>query len=253
MLKTQRQEKIIKLLEENNTMGVAELASALGFSMMTIRRDLEDLALNAVIKKVHGGAVLVRNDLVQPSFQERLMENSSEKTRIAIETVKRITAGSVVFFDSSTTTLSVVEHLPAQLEFTAITNCLMTALKLCDKPQVNVIMLGGEIHHSSYTAVNNIPIEQAARFNADLAIISTKAFSYPEGMFEAKLPLIEIKKQLVKCSKRVILLADYTKFESKSLCQSMRIEDIDEIITDSKAPVDILEKLKRDGIQVTIV
>jgi DeoR/GlpR family transcriptional regulator of sugar metabolism len=253
MLKTERQEKIMQILEENNTMRVSALADALNSSMMTIRRDLDDLEQENKVRKVHGGVLIVKPDNNQPSFSERIEEFTKEKIRIAKAAVKHIEEGSVVFFDSGTTTLHVAKCLSNDISFTAITNGLMTATELSKKPYINVIMLGGEIHHSSFSAVNNIAIEQAARFNADLALISTKALSIPEGLFEPLLPLIEIKKSLVSASKKVVLLADYSKFESKALCLSIPLSEIDEIITDSRIPGDTVRELEDLDIKVTVV
>ncbi len=86
-----------------------------------------------------------------------------------------------------------------------------------------------------------------------LAFLSTKAFSYPEGMFEALLPLLEIKKAFQQASDRTVLLLDHTKFETKSLCLSVPMHDIDEIITGSNAAKDIIAKIVASGKKVTLV
>lgn len=253
MIKSERQNLIMSYLEAHGTVSVSVLASNLGFSMMTIRRDLEEMEQLSLIKKVHGGAILLQNDSVQPSFNMRIVENIDEKNRIAQAAVSLINTGSVVFFDAGTTSHTIAKYVPEHLSFTAITNCLMTGAELCNKPNVNVILLGGELHHSSYSAVNKIALEQVANYNADLALISTKAFSYPEGIFETLLPLIEIKKAFVKSAQKTVLVLDYSKFQSKSLCLSVPLSDIDEIITDDKAPADIIENLRNTGKKVIVV
>jgi DeoR/GlpR family transcriptional regulator of sugar metabolism len=252
MIKSQRQNEILKLLEKNDTMLISVLAEILNCSMMTIRRDLEELEAKSLVKKVHGGAELYKNDDTQPSFGRRVIQNPQEKRDIAKETIKHIPQGSTVFFDAGTTPLYVAKALPAAFTFTAITNSIMTAAELCNKPNVTVIMIGGELHHSSYSAVNNIAIEQASRFQTDMAIISTRGISLPEGLFETTLPLIEIKKTLVKNARKVVLVADHSKFAEKAMCLSVPLKEVDLVITDGGTPQDSINHLKMLGPDVIV-
>ncbi len=253
MIKNERQSLIMSYLEAHGTVSVSDLANSLGFSMMTIRRDLDELEQDSLIKKVHGGAILLQNDSVQPNFYKRIIENTEEKNKIAYAAAALIKQGNIVFFDAGTTSHTIAKFIPEHLSFTAITNCIMTGAELCSKPNVNVILLGGELHHSSYSTINNVALSQVSNYHADLALISTKAFSYPEGIFETLLPLIEIKKAFVRSAEKTTLVLDYTKFQSKSLCLSIPLNDIDEIITDNKAPSDVLENLKNMGKSVIVV
>jgi len=234
-------------------MSITELSEKLNYSKMTIRRDLEYLEQKGIIKKVHGGAFLIKDDNNQPSFQERIDEYSSEKTRIGKEAAKMITQGSVVFFDAGTTPLSIVDYIPDDIEFTAITAGLMTAIALCNKPKVHIINIGGNIHHTSYSSVNHISVDLIKKFNAELAFISTKAFIFPHGTYEALIPLIEIKQAIVSASKKVVLLADHSKFESRSLCLSIQMNNIHTIITDSMTPKSLTDAIRKENIEVIVV
>jgi len=253
MHKSQRQLKIIELIEERDGVEVASLAELLGCSMMTIRRDLDEIEQSGQINKVHGGAVKVKSNSLQPSFANRIIESREEKEAIALQAVKLIENGSVVFFDAGTTPLYVAKCIPSDLSFTAVTNSLMTACELCKNSNVNIIILGGEVHHSSYSAVNTMSVSHATQFHADLAFISTRAISYPEGLFESMLPLIEIKKSFVDGAEKVVLLADHSKFMSKSLCLSIPFSDVDQIITDSKTDPEAIENIRNLGIAVSVV
>jgi DeoR family fructose operon transcriptional repressor len=220
---------------------------------MTIRRDLEYLENKGIVKKMHGGALLVKQESGQPSFYERIEEFDEEKNRIGQAAARMIKEGSIVFFDAGTTPLAVIAHIPNDLEFTAITNGLMTAVALCSKVKASVINIGGNIHQSSYSATSYLAIENIKKFNADIAFISTKAISVPIGTFEAQLPLIEIKKAIVSVSSKIILLADHSKFEAKSMCLSIPMEEIDTIITDNKVSQEIVNTIKSTGSEVILV
>ncbi len=252
MIKAQRQKKLVELLESNQLMSIADLSEKLNTSLMTIRRDLDYLEQKGIVKRVHGGAFLVKHDINQPSFQERLEEFSNEKLRIGKTAAELIEDGSIVFFDAGTTPLAMIEYIPQEVQFTAITTGLMTAIALCNKPNINIISVGGNIHRSSYSATNYMSIELIKKFNADIAFISTKAFYLPYGTYEAQLPLIEVKKAIVSVSNKVILLADHSKFETKSLCLSVPIDDIDMIITDNSVSEETINEIKKLGKEIIL-
>ena len=253
MIKTQRQREILRLLEKKDTFLISDLAKLLNCSMMTIRRDVDEMESESIVNKVHGGVELTSNQYVEPNFKKRIMEHIEEKQRIAAEAVKYVTKGCVVFIDAGTTPLHVVKLLPVGLEFTAITNCIMTAAELCTKPNATVIMLGGEVNHDAYATVNDIAINTAKNFKTDLAIISTYSILLPEGLYENTLSLIEIKKTLVDNAKEVILLSDHSKFSETAMCASIPLTKIDHVITDNETSDDKVEELVNLGLKVTQV
>jgi DeoR/GlpR family transcriptional regulator of sugar metabolism len=253
MLKDVRLKSIIELLGTVGAISISELADRMDASMMTIRRDLDILEKEGVVRKMHGGAVLVSSDAVQPTYHERVAELQTEKNRIGKAAAAMIKPGSIALFDAGTTPLAVVGHIPADLEFTAITTGLMTATELCGKTSANVICIGGNIHPTSYSAVNYFAIDMLSHFHADIAFISTKSVSLPEGLFETQLPLIEIKRKLVSVSDKVVLLADSRKFSTKALCMSIPMEDIDVVITDDKVSSEVVEQMKGLGKEMVVV
>lgn len=254
MLKTQRQEQLIKILEKDGIMRISELAEMLSSSMMTIRRDLDSLEEEGIVKRIHGGVILSqRTEGLQPTFYERVEEFKAEKDKIGAEAASRISPGDIVFFDAGTTTLAIVRHIPDNLEFTAITTGLLTAAALASKPNINLIEIGGNIHKTSFSAVNYMAVDMIRKFHANKAFISTKAFDLPYGTFEAQMSLIEVKKAMVESSKEVILLADHSKFNSKSLTHAVSVSDIHEIISDTSLHKDIQKKLKKLPMKLTLV
>ena len=254
MVKSARQTLLVRLLHENEIMSVSDLSEHLKSSKMTIRRDLEHLEQKGIVRKVHGGAVFLKQgDEAQPSFEARFDEFAVEKSRIGRCAASMIQSDSVICIDSGTSTLAIVDHIPAELCFTAITPSLMTAISLCKKPNVSIIHSGGSIHHSSYSSEGFMATEYVRRFHADIAFISTKAISVPEGTFEALLALIEVKRALASIAKRVVLLADHSKFMDRSLCKSFPLEKIDCVITDDGANPALVDQLRELGREVIVV
>ena len=253
MAKSERQKKLMELLRQNERMEVSDLAQILNCSMMTIRRDLEFLEKEGAVKKIHGGVINLKNDYLQSSFYDRIKECSVEKTLIGQAAVKLIHNDDIVFFDASTTALTAVDNIPNSLSFTAITSGLMTAVHLSSKPYVNVITIGGDLDKPTLSSVNFLANKQIDLFQADLFILSTNSISYPEGIYENYLPLIELKKSFAARAKKTILLADYRKFNRTSLSLSLELQELSTIITDKKAPSSIIANIKTRGVEVIIV
>ena len=254
MIKAQRQEKLMELLAATQVISIAELAQSLSTSMMTIRRDVEELSKRGLVKKVHGGIFSIKND--EPNelpFADRIGSFSEEKRKIGRYAASLIKKGDIVFFDAGTTTMAVAEELPADIEFTAVTCGLMTALTLCTKPGVTVITLGGEIHKDTLSTINWMAIDMLRNLNANIAFISCRAIELPTGTFETLLPLIEMKRAMVSKSERVILLADHSKFLNKALTLSVPFADIGEVITDTQTPPEIEHEITRMGKTVVFV
>lgn len=250
----ERHKKLLDLLNQNEMMEVSDLARILDCSMMTIRRDLESLSTEGLVKKIHGGAVSVKsNDFLQPSFYERIKENSEEKNRIGKAAVNLLQNDDIVFFDGSTTSLAVVDNIPGSLSLTAITNGLVTATRLASMPNINVIIIGGDVNSPTLSSANYVAKSQIEIYKADYFFLSTNSVLYPEGIYEKSMSLIEIKKSFAAQAKKTVLLADHRKFNRNSLSLSLEFKDISIMITDKKTPAAILDQIRASNVEVIVV
>jgi Transcriptional regulators of sugar metabolism len=252
MLKNDRHDKIIDILQKGNSIKISELAEMLGSSMMTIRRDLDKLEELGTVKRFHGGVSLARSENSQPSFYERIASSGEEKRAIGAEAAKLVMPGAAVFFDAGTTPLAVLDFIPDDLPFTAITPGLLTAVKLCSKPMVNVYVIGGTVHKNSFSSTDYTAVEALKRFHADLAFISARSVVLPDGLYEVQMPLIEIKRTAVDASDKVVLLADSSKFKIKSMCKVCSMCDIDSVITDEGIDTEYVRIMDENNIKYKI-
>jgi len=253
VIKNPRQQQIINLLNENEVVSVSDLSEKLNSSCMTIRRDLEYLEQKGIVRRIHGAAVLLKTEHTLPSFTERIDRCESEKIAIGKAAMSFISPQSVVCFDAGTTTLAIVQHIPEDLHFTAITTGLMTASALCRFPRLEIIQVGGSVHHSSFTACSVLAADFIKQFNADVVFLSTRAVNVAKGTYESSMDLVEEKRALVTIAKQVVLLVDHTKFEGRALCQAVPLGEIDVIITDDKVPSDTVKQLEENGKEVIVV
>ena len=188
------------MVAEKKILSVGELSKIFNISEMTIRRDLDDLASQGLIRRVHGGGCEILNNILESSFLTRLRQNRREKEKIAAKAVKCVEEDSVIFLDASTTTLEMAKKLLGK-KVTAITNGQYTSLELAKIPTVNGIMIGGVLDKEAFGTVGPVALDELKQYNANKCFLSTHAFSVKEGTVESNLLLIEIKRAMAKISK----------------------------------------------------
>jgi DeoR family transcriptional regulator, fructose operon transcriptional repressor len=243
----------MKLLTENDTMRVKDLSVRFGVSVVTIRRDLEYLEQQKYITKYHGSVKLLRPIDNQSKFDINLEHNRAEKSAIAKAAVTFIKPRFVISLDSSSTASLIVNYLPTDFSLKVITNCLITALRAAKCAGVEVIQTGGIIHPETSSTVDYLTTEFVKKFNSDIAFISSTTFSLPLGAFDSTISLIEVKKMYLAVAKKVIYMADSSKFDRQSLSLSIPLDKIDAIITDEKVPRETARRLAELGKELLIV
>lgn len=254
MIKAMRHQKILEHIERNGNSTISQLAEMLDCSNMTIRRDVQELADEGLVKKIHGGVLAMeKNDSDPNALQQHLMVCVDEKQRIGEKTAQYIREDMCVFFDAGTTAYYVAQALPSDISFTAITNSLLTAAELCKRHNVSVVFLGGELHNSTLSSINQLAQDMAKGFAVDLAIISTKAIDLEIGLLETLLPLIEIKRIMANNAKKTLIVVDAQKFEKTALSMSIPISQVDHIVTTDDLKTEYVEKIRELGIPLDLV
>lgn len=250
-MKKDRHAQIIELLENRTVCTSKELAEELNCSEMTIRRDLNELEARQLITRKHGCAFLQQQN--KPNyFQEQVDEQYYEKGAIARAALQFIHPYSVICIDSGTTAHTLSRLLPDTMPISVITSNLMTAIELSSRDNIQVYVTGGMLYHRTRSIMTDAK-EILAQHPADVAFISARAFRIPGGAYEHTYPLIDTKRALVSIARKTVLLIDHTKFEHTSLCNSIPLNQIDTIITDTQTPSDIIQKavsLKKEVIIV---
>lgn len=233
MALTERQNEILKRLKENKTAGVNELAKELFVSEATIRRDLAEMKSMGLVERSHGGALLPEN-AEEISIFFRMEKNANEKERAATKALPYIPQFKSVFIDSSSTALALAERLDLSYK-TVVTNNLQTAIQLSKKPNLNLILLGGNVHFNTNSATGSWTARQLEDFAFDLMISSCAAVIGNEA-FERSLDQKEIKRAAFKRCKQKILLIDHTKFTAHGTYRLSALSDYDLVVTDTQPP-----------------
>lgn len=250
--KNKRQSNIINILKEEEFVSVTSLAERLNCSEMTVRRDLMYFEKNGLVLRFHGGATYLKPDYVLPSFDERIGRNLDEKTKIAKIAAQYIKTDSIVCFDGGTTALAIVNFIPENMQFTAISTGIMTSNFLSQIQNCSVIQVGGAIDNISKTAFDATSEHYIRNYTADIAFICCRAIDVNRGTFEASVTYSNEKNALSHISTTTIVVADHTKFSHTSLYLGLSINDIDILITDDQTPNHLIKSLQKQGIETII-
>lgn len=180
LLGAERRERLLALLLRDGRLDAAGLSRDFAVSDDTIRRDLDLLARDGLLRRVHGGALLPAHGAAD--YPARRADPASEtvKRALARATAALIRPGSVVILDGGTTTLAVAEALPRDLRATVVTTSPPVAAALADAPGIDVILIGGRLYRYAMVAVGSETVDALRAVRADLCVVGVLAL-HPEA------------------------------------------------------------------------
>lgn len=238
MLSYERQNQILDLLNENQSVTVAYLCKKLYASGATIRRDLAEMESKGLLIRIRGGAAIMKGINQDDSLLVRSQKNLDKKRIIAQLALTYIHDFDTIFFDSSSTITVLAKHLTLYQKLTVVTNGIATMNVLNEYKHINLIVSGGRIHNHSST-VSQPAIDTFSNYRADKLIFSCCGASVTGGITEANEDNAMVKRQMFRSSKQHILLCDSTKLGQEFFCKTCDLSDLDVLITDTK-PSDLI-------------
>ena len=246
-----RRSQIAKMLEEQQTVTNKELMECFDISIETVRRDISYLEKQGILTKVYGGAVLKKVSSIEPLYTNREQENNDEKQLIAEVAESFIEQNDIVFFDLGTTVEMVAKKIKKSKNVHAFTNAIRTAVALAEQCE-EVIITGGRLRPKELSLSGSLTEMSLKRFNINTAIIGVAGVG-ENGFTDFITDEAGIRSQVIENSNNVIVVADYAKFGVQAMCKVCDLEDVDVLITDSKAPKELLNKIRKKGVKVVVV
>ncbi|HIS68355.1 MAG TPA: DeoR/GlpR transcriptional regulator [Candidatus Gallacutalibacter stercoravium] len=239
------------MLQAQNSVRVSELVGLFGVSVETVRRDLEYMEGQGMLKRVHGGAVLERTDGRQLDYRMRSEAYTAEKTEIAEIAARYVQEGQSILLEASTTNLELARVLKKKVaKLTVLTNSLLIASELSEVENYTVILTGGVVLGSELATEGELAQNDLAGFCMDTLFLSASGISLREGLTDYGFGLIAVKKKMMSIAQEVILLADSSKFDTASLVKVCDLNRLNLIITDSKLNPAVLERYRLEGIEI---
>jgi DeoR family transcriptional regulator of aga operon/DeoR family fructose operon transcriptional repressor len=252
----ERQEHIVRIVEEHGRARVADLAARFGVSSVTIRKDLVALEAEHRLIRAHGGAIAMDRSRPELSFDIRERLQADEKWRIGAAGAALVHDGESIVMDASTTALSVARHLKARggwSQLTVLTNGLRLASELAGHPGIIVLMLGGRVRWEALSVVGQLGDGLFSRINVQKAFLGAAGFTVESGMADATDEEAQIKRSMVAAAREVIAIVDHTKWERAAFATFCPTDKISVVLTDDAAPNDMVRALSGRGVEVRLI
>lgn len=252
LLIEERRREITRILHSDGRVAVDELVRRLRVSAVTVRADLEHLARLGLVVRSYGGAMLPQHPNSEFPLRVKKTIRHQEKMRIAAVAAKLIQPNQRVILDSGTTTAEVVRALRrANPEcLTVITHALNIAQELSGATNISVIMIGGLMRHVAGSFVGPQAERQLRELHADHAFLGVDGLDPEIGISTPDLLEAQINACMVEVSQEVTVVADATKLGRRSLSVISELNRITRLITDRSASPDVLEAVRRQGVEV---
>jgi DeoR/GlpR family transcriptional regulator of sugar metabolism len=235
VLARQRQTLILERVREQGAVRVADLVRALGVSDMTVRRDLELLQERGLIEKVHGGAAAIEgSSLFEPGFTIKSTLMQTEKTLIAGSAATLVTPGMAIALSAGTTTFALARRLIDVPGLTVLTNSVPVAdvLYRDGRPDQTVILSGG-VRTPSDALVGPFAVEVIRSLHVDTVFMGSHGIDAQSGFTTPNILEAETNRALIEAGRRLVVLADHTKWGIVGISSVARLDEADTIITDT--------------------
>jgi len=235
MLASQRQAAILDLVRLHGGVRVSHLVRQFSVSDMTIRRDLEALAERGLVDKVHGGATAAGpGSTEEPGFVAKSARQQAEKMAIAARAAALVEPGTAIALSAGTTTAALARLLVDVPALTVVTNSIPVAdaLHRSDRSDQTVVLTGG-VRTPSDALVGPIAEAAGGSLNVDVLFLGVHGMSPRTGFTTPNLMEAGINRLLVAAARRLVVLADHTKWETIGIATIAPLAEADVLVTDA--------------------
>jgi len=221
---------------------------------VTIRKDLNKLDEMGLLKRTHGGAIAIVNVQFEPSLFERECKNLQLKSRIGRLAVDLIKDRETIILDSGTTTYQIAKNIKKKNfnELTIITNSIPIAYELMNRPNIHLIVLGGECRSLTGALVGSFTEDMLRSLYVDKVFLGTNGLSLERGLTAPNPTEAHTKTIMVKSAKKRIGVLDHTKIGQEYLVSFCPLSSLDVLIIDREVPSEYVELFKSEGIEVLL-
>lgn len=252
-LTVERRREILNMLNENGQVFVHELSAKFNVSEVTIRNDLELFESKKLLIRSRGGAMKYENTVgVDYQISDKDKIHYAEKIRIGKKAAELVKENETIIVDSGTTTMEVVKNLDPNNVFNVITNAINIANQLINSKNITIIVPGGTLRKNSQSLVGPLAEKSLRSFYVDKLFMGVDGFDISQGAFTPNIEEASLNQVMIEISKEVILVADSSKFNRRSLAFICPVDKIDIVVTDDNISKENQKQLEDLGVKVII-
>lgn len=239
MLAAERHARITAALRADGAVKVVELAEQLDVSEMTIRRDLDVLDEKQMLRKVHGGAIALGNRGVEPPWTAKAERQHAEKVAIGRAALGEVEDGMTVALSAGTTTVELARLLRGRASITVVTNSISIFQELTENPSASdptapnpTVYLTGGSRTPSDALVGPIANAALDAFRVDAVFLGVHGFDVESGLTSPNMAEAETNRRLIATGRRLIVMADHTKYREVGTNVFGRMSDVHTLVVD---------------------
>lgn len=252
MFAEERQGLILIKLKSLGRVFVKELAEEFQVSIDTIRRDLTVMEENGLLKRTHGGAVLLSKVRRFPlDDQIRYGEGTEHQNAVAKLAISFIEQGDTIFIGGASIHYVLLKYLPGDRDYTVITNSLIIAEKLQHHSNIETYIVCGKVK-SEEGIVDPLATEFMRTLRLDTAFLTGGGISAKHGLSSSTPEGAVFQRTVAEVSRRTVCLANFDKVGTEFFSKTIDLKDLDILITDWEAPAEEIENIKQLGVKVLI-
>ncbi|MGL4860213.1 MAG: DeoR/GlpR family transcriptional regulator [Enterobacteriaceae bacterium] len=249
MKQAQRHEAIIELARLQGYVSTEELVETFKVSPQTIRRDLNELALQNRIQRHHGGAALPSSS-VNTAYDERKVMHYEAKKRIAQMVASQIPHGATLFIDVGTTPEAVAHALHGHKDLRIVTNNLNVATLMLGHADCRLIVAGGEVRLRDGAIIGEATLDFISQFRLDYGILGISGIDQDGSLLEFDYHEVRTKRAIIENSRNVFLVTDHSKFGRNAMVNLGGIGLVNTLFTDQMPPAEVMQVIERDAVQL---
>lgn len=253
MYGVERRRWIVAHAREHGRVEVGDVARLLDVARETVRRDLNALEDEGLLRRVHGGAIPIERVGFEGQLSIRTTARQDLKARISAHAVGLLDGAEMVYLDEGSTCQAVAERLHPEHRVTVVTNALPVAMLLAEREHVEVIVVGGRVRGNTLGAVDHWAVRMLDEFVFDLAILGCNGITLERGLSCPDANVAAVKARALVASRRSVLVADSAKFGADSTYRFAQVRDLDAVVTDRGANEGLLRRLRALGVEAVAV
>ncbi|MGB6131966.1 MAG: DeoR/GlpR family DNA-binding transcription regulator [Acidobacteriaceae bacterium] len=251
----QRFHAILSGLQEHGSVAVDDLSAHLGVSVVTIRRDLDLLEQQGLLRRTHGGAVSIEPLFYEPfkkdrSFQAQVERLANEKRRIGRAAAALIATGETIAITPGTTTAEIIRSLPLDLKVTVVTNTVNIAMELSKRKDISVFVTGGHLHGDWFSLVGPSASRSLDNMLIHTMFIGADGIDAQWGLSCFSSDEAELNGTMVRHARRHVAVVDHTKFGVIANWRICETPVLQKLITDTDATDEMIAPFLKLGIEV---
>ncbi|WP_066039424.1 DeoR/GlpR family DNA-binding transcription regulator [Herbiconiux solani] len=248
----ERRRLIIAKVQTDGRIDATQIAAELDVTTETVRKDLVSLERQGFLTRTHGGAISVQRLGFEPETSVRQAVMSDAKLRIAEAAMSEVPADGSIIIDGGTTTALMPRFFSVDANLHVVTNSLQIQNALSDRPNTTVMAVGGVVRPVSQCSVGPWAVNALVDVRVDVAFIGVNGFSLDHGLTTSDQAEAEVKRQMMKSARQVVLLADSSKLGADYFHRFGTLADVDVIITDSGVDDELAADLRTEGHRLVI-